>query len=198
MGIVQATRNCVTMQKPKKKRATPAFDWTFASPSIWAGAVEKFLDSAPTKPLFDLIVTSPPYNIGKEYEQKKTFAEYFLSQRATIKRLVERLKPNGSICWQVGSYVTNGEVMPLDMEFHKIFRKLGLKLRNRIVWNFGHGLHGRRRFSGRYEVILWYTKGDNYHFNLVAVRIQSKYPGKLAYKGKRKGRYSSQPRGKNT
>lgn len=189
------------MQKPRTKHSpehnAPAVDWTFSEPAIWADSVESFLHAAPKRPLFDLIVTSPPYNIGKEYEEKKALSHYFLEQRRIIKELVDRLKPSGSICWQVGSYVSKGEVMPLDLEFHKIFRKLGLKLRNRVVWHFGHGLHGKRRFSGRYEVVLWYTKADDYHFNLDAVRVESKYPGKLAYKGEKKGRYSSHPGGKN-
>jgi adenine-specific DNA-methyltransferase len=184
-------------KKNSEENTNTGTDWTFSTPVLWNGTVDSFLAAAPKGELFDLIVTSPPYNIGKEYEKKQTLAAYFLAQRRTIAKLVEKLKPTGSICWQVGSNVRNGELMPLDLEFHKIFRKLGLKLRNRIIWHFGHGLHGKRRFSGRYEVVLWYTKSDNYYFNLDAVRIQSKYPGKVAYKGKRKGQYSSHPDGKN-
>ncbi|MEX0806970.1 MAG: site-specific DNA-methyltransferase [Candidatus Binatia bacterium] len=160
--------------------------------------MEEFIDRLPAKPIFDLVITSPPYNIGKPYERKrKALARYFLEQRKIIQGVVARLKTGGSICWQVGNYVHRGEILPLDLEFHKIFRKLGLKLRNRIVWQFGHGLHGKRRFSGRYEVVLWYTKGDRYKFSLNAVRVDSKYPGKRSYKGRNKGKFSSHPRGKN-
>ena len=147
---------------------------------MWAGPVEQFLDAAPAKPIFDLIVTSPPYNIGKEYERRETLKKYLERQEAVIKKLVGLLKPRGSLCWQVGNFITANEVVPLDLEYHQIFRRLGLKLQNRIVWRFGHGLHSRRRFSGRYEVVLWYTKGSNYKFTLDPVRIKSKYPGKRA------------------
>ncbi len=123
--------------------------------------------------------------------------EYFLDQRRIIEQLVLRLKPSGSVCWQVGNFVDDGEIFPLDVEFHKIFRKLGLRLRNRIIWRYGHGLHSRRRFSHRYEVVLWYTKSDEYIFNLDAVRIPSKYPAKKHYKGNKKGKYSGHPWGKN-
>ncbi len=61
-----------------------------------------------------------------------------------IKQLVEILSPNGSICWQVGNYVNNGEIFPLDIYYYNIFKELGLSLRNRIIWHFGHGLHARR------------------------------------------------------
>lgn len=172
--------------------------WNFSAPTIWHGRAETFLSKAPKRKLFDLVVTSPPYNIGKGYEQNPLeLQEYFLAQRKIIEEIVRRLKPSGSICWQVGNFVQDGQIFPLDLEFHKIFRKLGLKLRNRIVWRFGHGLHNARRFSGRYEVILWYTKGDNYVFNLDAVRVPQKYPGKTHYKGNHKSKYSSNPLGKN-
>jgi len=87
--------------------------------------------------------------------------------------------------------------VPLDIQFDPIFRKHGLSLRNRIIWHFGHGLHNKRRFSGRYEVILWYTKSDNYVFNLDDVRIPSKYPGKRHFKGPKTGQLSGNPKGKN-
>jgi DNA modification methylase len=72
-----------------------------------------------------------------------------------------------------------------------------LKLRNRIIWHFGHGLHASNRFSGRYETILWFTKGNDYIFNLDDVRVPAKYPGKRHFKGPKKGELSGNPRGKN-
>lgn len=107
------------------------------------------------------------------------------------------LKDGGSICWEVGNYVDNGEIIPLDVLLYDCFKSNGLKLRNRIVWHFGHGLHCSKRFSGRYETILWFTKSDNYPFNLDAVRLPQKYPGKKHFKGPNVGKYSSNPKGKN-
>lgn len=146
---------------------------------------------------FNLIITSPPYNIGKEYETKTTIDKYLNEQKELIKELIRVLKPTGSICWQVGNYINKGEVFPLDIFYYTIFKELGLKLRNRIVWHFGHGLHSTKRFSGRYETILWFTKSDNYIFNLDDVRVPSKYPGKKHFKGPKKGQYSGHPNGKN-
>jgi adenine-specific DNA-methyltransferase len=166
--------------------------------TIYHGRVQDLLSSLPKKPMFDLVITSPPYNIGKSYErERKTLSKYFLDQRHIIEQLVARIEKTGSICWQVGNYIEGNEIVPLDLEFHKIFRKLGLKLRNRIVWHFGHGLHARRRFSARYEMILWYTLSDKYVFNLDDVRIPSKYPGKTYYKGDKRGKFSGNPLGKN-
>lgn len=164
---------------------------------LWKGDVKKFLQHLPELPFFDLVVTSPPYNINKEYENKRNFKEYLTWQGDIISEISKRTKPSGSICWQVGNYVENGHIVPLDIELHSVFKDLGYQLRNRIIWHFGHGLHSKRRFSGRYEVVLWYTKNDDYTFNLDDVRIPSKYPGKRHYKGPNKGKISSHPDGKN-
>lgn len=146
---------------------------------------------------FDLIITSPPYNVGKVYEIKTSIENYLETQKEIIEELIRVLSKKGSICWQVGNYVEKGEIFPLDIYYYQIFKKLGLKLRNRIIWHFGHGLHASRRFSGRYETILWFTKTDNYIFNLDEVRVPSKYPGKRHFKGPNKGKPSGNPLGKN-
>ena len=163
----------------------------------WISDVEKVLRAMPRQPLWDLVVTSPPYNIGKQYEEKIELNVYVEWQTRVIAELVARTKPNGSICWQVGNYIENGWIDPLDYIFHPIFKAQGLKLRNRIVWRYGHGQHHKRRFSGRYEVVLWYTRSDDYVFDLDSVRVPPKYPGKRAYKGPNAGKLSSHPLGKN-
>ncbi len=144
-----------------------------------------------------LIVTSPPYNLGKEYESRKSQDMYIEEQSACIAESVRLLHDNGSICWQVGNQIENGEVFPLDILLYQLFKNHGLKLRNRIIWTFGHGLHCQKRFSGRHETILWFTRSDDYVFNLDAVRVPSKYPEKKHFKGPRKGEVSGNPLGKN-
>jgi len=140
-----------------------------------------------------LIVTSPPYNIGKKYENRLDFNDYLFQQRQVIEGCVRVLEESGSICWQVGNFVNNGEIIPLDVVLYPIFTSLGLHLRYRIVWQFGHGLHASKRFSGRYEVILWFTKTDEYTFNLDDIRVPQKYPQKKHFKGPKKGELSGNP-----
>ena len=144
-----------------------------------------------------LIVTSPPYNIGKEYERRTSNETYIEQQAAAIAEAVRVLNPRGSICWQVGNGINDGEIFPLDILLYPIFKNHGLKLRNRIVWTFGHGLHCQKRLSGRHETILWFTKSDDYTFNLDPIRVPSKYPEKKHFKGPNKGKLSSNPLGKN-
>lgn len=163
---------------------------------LYTGDALDFLRQIPDKTA-SLVITSPPYNIGKPYEKKLELDEYMEQQEEIIEESVRITKDDGSICWQVGNYVENGSIIPLDILLYPIFTKLGLKLRNRIVWHFGHGLHARKRFSGRYEVIMWFTKSEHYMFNLDAVRIPQKYPNKKYFKGSKKGELSCHPLGKN-
>jgi adenine-specific DNA-methyltransferase len=160
------------------------------------GSCYDFVKTVPDKSA-TLIITSPPYNIGKKYEKKSNLNEYYLKQEKIIDECVRILADNGSICWQVGNFVENSEIVPLDILLYPIFQKHNLKLRNRIIWQFGHGLHASKRFSGRYETILWFTKTDNYIFNLDAVRIPQKYPQKKYFKGPKAGELSCNPLGKN-
>ena len=144
-----------------------------------------------------LIVTSPPYNLGKAYEARTSLTRYVEMQERVISECVRVLHPQGSICWQVGNYVDNGEIVPLDAVLYPAFRSHGLKLRNRIIWQFGHGLHATKRLSGRYETINWWTKSDAYTWNLDPIRVPAKYPGKRYFKGPNVGKLSGNPKGKN-
>ena len=144
-----------------------------------------------------LVVTSPPYNIGKQYERAQTLDEYVAAQSEVIRECVRVLSVDGSLCWQTGNYVRNGEIVPLDALLFPLFRELGLKMRNRIVWHFEHGLHCTKRLSGRYETISWFTKSDRYHFDADPIRVPQKYPNKRHFKGPRAGQLSGNPLGKN-
>ena len=160
------------------------------------GDAEQFLETLPSSSV-GLIITSPPYNLGKEYESRVDIESYLSTQCNVVSDLVRVLSHSGSLCWQVGNWISDGEVFPLDAFYYRMFKDVGLKLRNRIIWHFEHGLHASRRFSGRYETLLWFTKSDSYKFNLDAVRVPSKYPGKTYYKGPNRGKPSGNPLGKN-
>ena len=179
----------------KELKITGKFDID-ADVVLYLGDTLDLLKQIPNKTA-GLVVTSPPYNIGKPYEKRLNLQEYIEQQEKVIKESIRITKDNGSICWQIGNYVENGSIIPLDILLYPIFVKFGLRLRNRIVWHFGHGLHAQRRFSGRYEVILWFTKSENYIFNLDAVRVPQKYPSKKYFKGPKKGELSCHPLGKN-
>jgi DNA modification methylase len=168
-----------------------------ASISLCLGDSFDILQKCPSS-FATLIITSPPYNLGKEYETQTKLQKYLAGIEPIIEQLVRVLSPHGSLCWQVGNFVEDKEVFPLDVYFYHVFKKHGLRLRNRIIWTFEHGLHCSLRFSGRYETLLWFTKSDDYIFNLDPVRVPSKYPGKTHFKpGPKYGLPSGNPLGKN-
>ena len=169
---------------------------TDADVVLFDGDCNELLKDIPSHSV-DLVITSPPYNIGKKYEKKTTLQSYLKGQEPIIAELYRVLAATGSLCWQVGNYVQKGEVFPLDIYFYELFKSFDLRLRNRIIWRFNHGLHCKKRFSGRYETILWFTKGDEYIFNLDPVRVPAKYPGKRHFKGPKKGQLSGNRLGKN-
>lgn len=164
--------------------------------TLYHGDCMDFLQTVPDESV-QLVVTSPPYNIGKAYEDVLDIEVHKDQQRRVIEECIRILSPEGSICWQVGNYVDSGEIVPLDILLYDIFKDNGLRMRNRIVWHFGHGLHCSNRFSGRYETINWFTKSDDYLFNLDPIRVPQKYPGKKYFKGPNRGEYSGNPKGKN-
>jgi adenine-specific DNA-methyltransferase len=198
---VAISLNAMTKKKPSALQpwSEPSVASRFHADApivLFRGDCEDLLRSIPDASV-QLVVTSPPYNLGKEYEKATRLEAYVEQQAGIISECVRTLTPSGSICWQVGNYVEKGTIVPLDIALHPVFAALGLKMRNRIVWHFEHGLHCSNRFSGRYETIVWYTKSDNFVFNLDPVRVPQKYPGKRHFKGPKVGQYSGNPLGKN-
>jgi len=153
-----------------------------------------------------LVVTSPPYCMGKEYEDVHDDTESFKKLNTRVIKQANRiLKKGGSLCWQVGYHVSHSSIVPLDFLIFEIIKSInrGLTkenrfyLHNRIIWTFGHGLNSEKRLSGRHEMILWFSKGEQYTFNLDPIRIPQKYPGKTYWKGPKRGLPSGNPLGKN-
>ena len=165
---------------------------------LYEGDAKNLFKDANEDPFIDFLVTSPPYNIGKSYERVAPLEEYFFNQKSILWELDKYIKDNANICYQIGNFINkDGSIFPLDFGFYKIFEELGYTLKNRIIWHFGHGFHAKKRFSGRYETILWYSKGKESTFNLDNIRVPSKYPGNTYYKGPKKGKKSSHDYGKN-
>lgn len=169
---------------------------TPAPNTIYLGDCMDLLGQIPDKSV-QLVVSSPPYNLGKEYESRRELDGYLAEQAEVLKECVRVLREGGSLFWQVGAYADRGELIPLDIRLFPVLEGLGLTPRNRIVWIRQHGLHARNKFSCRHETVLWFTRGDEYTFNLEPIRVPQKYPNKKAWKGENKGQLTSHPDGKN-
>lgn len=192
-------------QRTAPKKNSALFDLPLVAPKYEPGAAATVFHGDCLDLLADipansvqLVVTSPPYNIGKQYEKRIGIDAYYAQQKRVIEACASRLTPSGSICWQVGNHVVDNSIVPLDILLYPIFKELGFVLRNRIIWHFEHGLHCAKRLSGRYETIMWFTRpGNDFVFNLDPIRVPQKYPGKKYFKGPKAGQYSANPLGKN-
>lgn len=180
-----------------KPKFSTALNDTQNTAVLFHGVCEKMLPLVPEQSV-QLVLGSPPYCMGKEYENSHDLETFIQSHKVVLPLLIRSLRNGGSLCWQVGFHVRKGIVTPLDFLIYDLMREYPeMQLRNRIVWTFGHGLHCNNRFSGRHETVLWFTKGSDYDFNLDAVRIDQKYPGKRHAKGASIGKPSGNPLGKN-
>ena len=141
----------------------------------------------------NLTVTSPPYNIGKEYEQALSIEEYLLWSENWIREVYRLTSPNGAFWLNLGyfSIADRAKAIPIS---YLIWDRVPFFLIQEIVWNYGAGVAGRKSFSPRNEKFLWYVRDqNNYVFNLDEVRDPNvKYPNQ-----KKNGKVKVNSLGKN-
>lgn len=143
--------------------------------------------------MFDLTVTSPPYNIGKEYEELLPLDEYINWSQRWINEVHRLTKPTGAFWLNVGYVSIEGRAKAIPLPY-LLWDRIPFYLIQEIVWNYGAGVSARKSLSPRNEKLLWYTKhSDIYTFNLDAIRDPDvKYPNQ-----KKNGKLRCNTLGKN-
>jgi len=141
----------------------------------------------------DATITSPPYNIGKEYEHIRPINE-FVEWLTTISDLVfDVTKKNGAYLLNVGylEVENKGRAVPIT---YLLWDKIKFYLNQEIVWNYGAGVASKKYLSPRNEKIMWYVKNkEEYTFNLDDIRDPDvKYPNQ-----KKNGKLRCNTLGKN-
>lgn len=143
--------------------------------------------------IFNAIITSPPYNIGKEYEQVMLLDDYIEWSVKWINSAEQLLKPDGAFLLNLGyiSVEDHGRAVPIP---YLLWDKIPLYLNQEIIWNYSAGVSCKKYLSPRNEKILWYVKDrENYVFNLDAIRDKNvKYPN-----SKKNGKLRVNTLGKN-
>lgn len=142
---------------------------------------------------FDLTVTSPPYNIGKEYEKIKPVNEYIDWSKKWMEEVYKTTAPNGSFWLNIGymPIKNKGKAVPLP---YLLWDKNDFFFIQEIVWHYGAGVAARKSLSPRNEKILWFVKNEKkYIFNLDSIRDPNvKYPNQ-----RKNGKLKVNPLGKN-
>lgn len=141
----------------------------------------------------DITITSPPYNIGKEYEKIMPLNEYIDWLVDICDTIYSLTKKDGSFLLNVGylSVEGKGKAVPIT---YLLWDKVKFYLQQEIVWNYGAGVAGKKFLSPRNEKVLWYIKdSENYTFNLDDIRDPDvKYPNQ-----KKNGKLRCNTLGKN-
>ncbi len=141
----------------------------------------------------DLTVTSPPYNIGKEYETRREIDDYLDWSERWIKQVHRLTRRTGAFWLNLGylSVPGRGHAVPLP---YLVWERVPFFLLQEVVWNYGAGVSTKRMFTPRNEKFLWFVKNSGaYTFNLDAVRDPDvKYPYQ-----KKNGKLRCNPKGKN-
>jgi adenine-specific DNA-methyltransferase len=143
--------------------------------------------------LFDAIITSPPYNIGKEYEDIKSLQDYINWSIQWISGSSKTLASNGAFLLNLGYVSIEGQARAVPLPY-LLWDKVPLYLNQEIIWNYSAGVACKNYLSPRNEKILWYVKDSkNYVFNLDAIRDKNvKYPN-----SKKNGKLRVNTLGKN-
>lgn len=143
--------------------------------------------------LIDLTVTSPPYNIGKEYEKILSVTEYVEWSEEWMRLVYENTSNYGAFWLNVGYMPVRekGKAIPIP---YLIWDKNDFFMIQELVWNYGAGVASKKSLSPRNEKVLWYVKDENkYTFNLDDIRDPNvKYPNQ-----KKNGKIKVNPLGKN-
>lgn len=141
----------------------------------------------------NLTVTSPPYNIGKEYENPLPLDEYLDWCEQWIAEVYRLTSPQGAFWLNLGylSIKNRAKAIPIS---YLLWNRIAFYLIQEIVWNYGAGVAGSKFFSPRNEKFLWYVKNpEEYTFNLDDIRDPNvKYPNQ-----KKNGKIKVNALGKN-
>jgi adenine-specific DNA-methyltransferase len=127
--------------------------------------------------LFSLTVTSPPYNIGKEYETPLPMEDYLAWCGRWMTEVFRVTRPNGAFWLNVGYVSITGRAKAVPLPY-LLWDRSPSYLIQEVVWNYGAGVAARKSLSPRNEKLLWYVKDpESYTFNLDAIRDPDvKYP----------------------
>lgn len=142
---------------------------------------------------FNLTVTSPPYNIGKEYEKIKPVNEYINWSKDWMSRVYKTTAPTGSFWLNIGYMPIKGKGKAVPLSY-LLWDKNDFFFIQEVVWHYGAGVASRKSLSPRNEKILWFVKNEQtYTFNLDSIRNPNvKYPNQ-----KKNGKLKVNPLGKN-
>lgn len=135
---------------------------------VWAGDCVQQLARVPEGAV-DLAFADPPFNIGYEYDvyhDRRAKAEYLDWTDRWLDAVRRVLKPTGSLWLAIGDEYAAEIKIKLD--------KLGLTMRNWVVWHYTFGVNCTKKFNRSHAHLLYYVVDPKaFTFNADAVRVPS-------------------------
>lgn len=126
--------------------------------AIYNGDAMELLAAIPSGSV-DLTVTSPPYNIGKEYEQIRYLTDYLDWCEKWIAQIHRTTKSQGAFWLNLGYLAIEGKAKAIPIPY-LLWERIPFFMVQEVVWNYGAGVAARRSFSPRNEKFLWYVKDE--------------------------------------
>lgn len=160
--------------------------------AIYSGDCRELLTKIPAGSI-DLTFTSPPYNIGKEYETVRPIEEFVDWCADWIEKIYSATALDGALMLNVGYVELNDRAKAIPIPY-LLWQRVPFYLQQEIIWNYGAGVAAKKFLSPRNEKLLWYVKdSQSYCFNLDDIRDPDvAYPNQ-----KKKGKLRCNTIGKN-
>lgn len=118
-----------------------------------------------------LMVTSPPYNVGKEYDEDLSLGEYLEFLDEVMKEVYRVLVWGGRVCFNVAN-LGRKPYIPLHAYLTTRFEEIGFLFRGEVIWDKGEAVSGSSTAWGswmsavnpilrdQHEYIIVMSKGD--------------------------------------
>ena len=124
----------------------------------------------------DFIYLDPPFNTGRTHRSSRgAFRDVFAGVDAYIEFLRPRLelahrtlKPEGSIIVHCDWHASHRVRVLLDELFGSE------RFLNHLIWQYGLGGSSPRMFARKHDDLLWYAKGDTWHYTAPRVPATSR------------------------
>ncbi len=133
--------------------------------NVVAGDAEEVLKRLPDN-CTHLMVTSPPYNVGKDYDRDLALGEYLDFLESVMREVYRVLVWSGRVCFNVAN-LGRRPYIPLHSYLIERFQKIGFLMRGEIIWNKGGGVAGNSTAWGSWKSAVNPTLRDIHEYILV-------------------------------
>ncbi|ADC65735.1 DNA methylase N-4/N-6 domain protein [Ferroglobus placidus DSM 10642] len=133
--------------------------------NIILGDAREVLKNLP-KNCIHLMVTSPPYNVGKEYDEDLTLGEYLDFIEEVMKEVYRVLVWGGRVCFNVAN-LGRKPYIPLHAYLIERFEKIGFLFRGEIIWDKGDAVSGASTAWGTWQSAVNPVLRDQHEYIIV-------------------------------